>query len=164
MEVIGHDAYISDSEFAAIDVEPVTFEELAARSDYVSIHVPHTPETDAMVDASFLNQMKETSYLINTSRGKVVNEADLVAALESGTIAGAGLDVFETEPLPENSPVRSLPNVVLTPHYAGYSTEAWADLREEMCNSTIHFLTNGWAETIVNPDVRDRLREGAPKG
>ena len=106
--------------------------------------------------------MKETSYLINTSRGKVVNEADLVEALRSGSIAGAGLDVFETEPLPAESPVRSLTNVILTPHYAGYSTEAWADLREEMCRTTIDFLQTGWADTIVNPEVRGHLRTSAP--
>lgn len=158
LNVVGYDAYRSAEDFAAIGVEPVSLDELAARSDYVSLHVPHTPDTNAMVDAGFLGRMKPTAYLINTSRGKVVNEGDLIAALEAGTIAGAGLDVFWTEPLPADNRLRSLPNVILTPHYAGYSGDSWADLREEMCRTTIDFLTTGWAETIVNPVVRGRLR------
>ena len=162
LEVIGHDSYRSVEEFTAIDVEPVTLEELAARSDYVSIHVPHTPETHGMVGAGFLGRMKPTAYLINTSRGKVVNEAELVRALADGVIAGAGLDVFWTEPLPADSPLRSHPNVIITPHYAGYSADSWADLREEMCRTTIDFLTIGWADTIVNPAVRARLRAPSP--
>jgi D-3-phosphoglycerate dehydrogenase len=164
LHVVGYDAYRSAEAFAAIEVEQVGLDELAERSDYVSLHVPHTPETDVMVDARFLGRMKPTSYLINTSRGKVVDEGDLIAALQTGTIAGAGLDVFSTEPLAADSPLRSLPNVVLTPHYAGYSGDSWADLREEMCRTTIDFLTTGWAETIVNPAVRDRLRSPVPRG
>lgn len=163
LNVIGHDAYRSGDDFAGSGVEPVTLDELAGRSDYVSIHVPHTVETNGMVDAGFISRMKEGAYLINTSRGKVVNEADLVEALRAGNIGGAGLDVFETEPLPTESPLRGLPNVILTPHYAGYSTESWADLREEMCRTTIDFLTTGWADTIVNPAVRDRLRSALPR-
>lgn len=164
LEVIGHDAYRGAEDFAAAGVQPVSLDELAARSDYLSIHVPHTPETNAMVNAAFLSRMKPTAYLINTSRGKVVNEGDLIAALSDGTIAGAGLDVFWQEPLAVDSPLRALPNVILTPHYAGYSADSWADLREEMCRTTIDFLTTGWASTIVNPDVRQRLRSPAPKG
>lgn len=163
LNVIGFDSYRSAEDFVAIGVEQVGVEELAARSDYISVHVPHTPETNSFVDAGFLAQMKPTAYLINTARGKVVNEVDLVAALEAGTIAGAGLDVFWTEPLAGDSPLRKLPNVILTPHYAGYSSDSWADLREEMCRTTIEFLANGWAETIVNPQVRDRLRSPVPR-
>lgn len=162
LNVIGHDAFRSKQEFAKIGVEPVTIAELAERSDFVSVHVPHTPQTNGMIDAAFLEKMRNDAYLINTSRGKVINESDLVAALRAGTIAGAGLDVFETEPLPGDHPLRNLPNVILTPHYAGYSAQSWADLREEMCRTTIDFLTTGWAETIVNPAVRDRLRSTVP--
>lgn len=158
LEVIGYDTYRSEADFAAIGVEPVSLDDLAKRSDYVSIHVPHTPETNGMVDARFLDKMRRDAYLINTSRGKVVNQRDLIDALRSGNIAGAGLDVFETEPLPLDSPLRGMPNTILTPHYAGYSTQSWADLREEMCRTTIDFLATGWADTVVNPAVRDRLR------
>lgn len=163
MNVIGTDAYRSLTDFAAIGVEAVSIDELAERSDHLSIHVPHTPETNAIVDAHFLKRMRTDAYLINTSRGKVINEADLVEALRAGTIAGAGLDVFETEPLPRDNPLRGLQNVILTPHYAGYSAQSWEDLREEMCRTTVDFLTTGWADTIVNPEVRDRLRSTAPR-
>jgi len=163
LNVIGYDTYRSPEDFAHIDVEAVTLDELAARSDFVSIHVPHTHQTNAMIDASFLGKMRKDAYLINTSRGKIINEGDLVAALRTRTIAGAGLDVFESEPLPKEDPLRSLANVILTPHYAGYSTQSWADLREEMCRTTIEFLTTGWANTIVNPGVRDRLRSAPPR-
>lgn len=163
LNVVGYDAYRSEADFADIGVESVSLDELAERADFVSIHVPHNPQTHCMVDAGFLDKMRDDAYLINTSRGKVVNQGDLVAALQTGTIAGAGLDVFETEPLPVENPLRSMPNVILTPHYAGYSTQSWADLREEMCRTTIDFLTTGWADTIVNPAVRDRLRSTVPR-
>ena len=163
LEVIGHDTYRSDEDFSAVGVQPVSLDELAERSDFVSVHVPHTPQTSGMVDAEFLEKMRDDAYLINTSRGKVINEGDLIKALQAGTIAGAGLDVFETEPLPSDHVLRDLPNVILTPHYAGYSAQSWADLREEMCRTTIDFLTTGWADTIVNPAVRDRLRSHAPR-
>ncbi|HSJ27811.1 MAG TPA: C-terminal binding protein [Acidimicrobiia bacterium] len=162
LEVIGYDGFRSPQALEAVGVTPVSLDELAARSDYLSVHVPHTPETNAMVDAGFLAKMKPSAFLINTSRGKVIDEEALVDALRAGTIAGAGLDVFWNEPLSPDSPLRSMPNVILTPHYAGYSADSWADLREEMCRTTIDFLTTGWADTIVNPRVRDRLRAPAP--
>ena len=161
LTVLGHDRDRSPADLAALGVEWVSLDELTERSDYISIHVPHTAETDAMIDAEFLRAMKPTAFLINTSRGRVVDESDLLEALRDGTIAGAGLDVFESEPLAADHPIRTMPNTVITPHYAGYSSDSWADLREEMCRTTIDFLTTGWAETIVNPHVKTRLRSGA---
>lgn len=164
MKVIGYDSERTALEFESAGVEQVSLDELATRSDYVSVHVPHTAETEGMVDGAFLGKMKQSAYLINTARGRVINEADLISALQSGTIAGAGLDVFETEPLPADHVLRTLPNVVLTPHYAGFSAEAWADLRNEVCSTTIDFLTTGWADFVINPEVKDRLRSGAVRG
>src|SRR5262249_14755955 len=103
-------------------------------------------------------RMRPDALLVNTSRGPVVDEAALVAALTRGRLAGAALDVFEDEPLSADSPLRSLPQVVLTPHAAGYSREAWDDLRREVCATTIAFLTTGWATPIVNPEVRSAPR------
>lgn len=158
LDVVGYDLVRSPEELAALGVEAVPLEVLAERSDYVSVHVPHTPQTEGIVNRAFLDRMAPTSFLINTSRGRVVDEADLTEALAEGRIAGAGLDVFVEEPLDPASPLRALPNVILTPHYAGYSEEAWTDLREEMCTTTIEFLGTGWASTIVNPEVRAVLR------
>ena len=100
----------------------VAKDELLARSDIVSIHVVLGERTRGLVGARELGLMKRTAYLVNTSRGPIVDEAALVRALREGTIAGAGLDVFEPEPLPADHPFRSLPNIVVTPHL-GYVTE-----------------------------------------
>jgi phosphoglycerate dehydrogenase-like enzyme len=96
--------------------------ELLSISDFVVIAAPHTPETERLFDASVLRSMKPGSYLINIGRGAILVLDDLVDSLRSGSIAGAALDVFETEPLPASHPLWDFPNVILTPHTAGYST------------------------------------------
>lgn len=96
--------------------------DLLAVSDFVVIAAPHTPETERLFDASVLRAMKPSAYLINIGRGAIVVLDDLVAALQSGAIAGAALDVFETEPLPASHPLWDFSNVIITPHTAGYST------------------------------------------
>jgi phosphoglycerate dehydrogenase-like enzyme len=96
--------------------------DLLKTSDFVVIAAPHTPETERMFDSSLIAQMKPSAYLINIGRGAIVVLDDLVAALKAGQIAGAALDVFEVEPLPGNHPLWTFPNVILTPHTAGYST------------------------------------------
>jgi phosphoglycerate dehydrogenase-like enzyme len=95
--------------------------ELLAESDYMVIAAPHTPETYKLFRRAQFRQMKRTAYLINIGRGAIVDLADLTAALEAGEIAGAGLDVFETEPLPAGHPLWRLPNVIVTPHVAGFA-------------------------------------------
>jgi phosphoglycerate dehydrogenase-like enzyme len=102
----------------------VTFEDLFRRADVVSVHVRQSPETIGMIRAEHFGLMKQNAIFINTARGRIVVEKDLIDALRSQRIAGAGLDVFETEPLPPESPLRLLPNVVLTPHAAGITREA----------------------------------------
>jgi phosphoglycerate dehydrogenase-like enzyme len=102
----------------------VMLEDLFRRADVISVHVRQSPETLGMIRAEHFAMMRPTAIFINTARGRIVVEKDLVDALRSGRIAGAGLDVFETEPLPADSPLRLLPNVVLTPHAAGITHEA----------------------------------------
>jgi phosphoglycerate dehydrogenase-like enzyme len=94
---------------------------LLAWADFVVIAAPHTPETERLFDAAMLRNMKPSSYLINIGRGAIVVLDDLVAALQAGRLAGAALDVYEIEPLPAGHPLWSMPNVILTPHTAGYS-------------------------------------------
>lgn len=105
---------------------PDRLADLLGQADYVVISAPSTPETHHLITAERLRQMKRSAVLINISRGELVDEAALIAALRDGTIAGAGLDVFETEPLPTESPLWSMPNVILSPHISGvtprYST------------------------------------------
>ena len=98
--------------------------ELYRRSDVVSLHVRLTPETTGMVGRQELAAMKSTAILVNTARGPVVDQAALLEALRNETIRGAGLDVFDLEPLPENHPLADLPNVVVTPHSGGVTAEA----------------------------------------
>lgn len=100
---------------------PDRLDDLLAQSDFVVIAAPHTPETERLFRREQFQQMKQTGYLINIGRGAIVVLADLVAALEAGEIAGAALDVYETEPLPADHPLWRFENVILTPHVAGYS-------------------------------------------
>jgi phosphoglycerate dehydrogenase-like enzyme len=106
---------------AALEVEYAPLDTLVAGSDYVSLHVPHTAETDRLVDAALLARFAPEAVLINTARGGVVDEAALVAALTTGRLRAAALDVFVEEPLPAGHPLASLPNVVLAPHVGGGS-------------------------------------------
>ena len=123
MQVIAYDAYTPQEKMTSQGVEPVELDELFSRSDVVTLHLPATPETMGMIDRSLLGRMKPEAYLINTSRAMVVNQRDLVSALEEKKIAGAALDVFWTEPLPANHPVLQMDNVLVTPHMAGVSQD-----------------------------------------
>jgi lactate dehydrogenase-like 2-hydroxyacid dehydrogenase len=124
MRVIFHDPYPpSPQEAAALGAEPVgSLDEVFARADFVSLHCPATPETRHLVNAGRLQQMKKGAFLINTARGDVVDEAALVQALKAGTIAGAGLDVFEREPVVTED-LLAMENVVLLPHLGSATRE-----------------------------------------
>jgi phosphoglycerate dehydrogenase-like enzyme len=107
----------------ATGIEYLPFEDVFRRSDVVSVHVRQSPETIGLIGREQFELMKPQAVLLNTARGAIVREADLFSALSANRIAGAGLDVFETEPLPADSPLRALENVVLTPHAAGITPE-----------------------------------------
>ena len=116
-------ARLSEEQADALDVRFALFEEVLRTSDIVSLHVPLTKDTRHMIGASQFRMMKPTATLINTCRGPVVDEAALIEALSNGTIAGAGLDVFDQEPPPPDNPLFNLPNVILTAHFAGPTWE-----------------------------------------
>jgi D-3-phosphoglycerate dehydrogenase / 2-oxoglutarate reductase len=129
-----------------------------AESDYVSLHVPLAPESRYLINRKTLGLMKPTAFLVNTARGGLVCEADLIAALKSGTIAGAGLDVFEAEPPPE-SELFALENVVVTPHAAGVDTQSRDDMALSAARSIIALSRGEWpAEQVVNAEVKSRFR------
>jgi D-3-phosphoglycerate dehydrogenase len=136
----------------------VGLRELLEQSDIVSLHVPLSQATDHLVNRDNIGWMKRGAYLINTSRGRVLEEEAVVEAVESGHLAGVGLDVFETEPLRAGSRLRDLEAVVLTPHEAGSSPQALADIRREMCDATVSWIKTGWADSIVNPEVKPNRR------
>ena len=140
MKIIYHNRkQISKTDEKKLGVKYTTFNKLITQSDIISIHVPHTDETNQMFNMKIFRKMKKTSFLINTSRGKVVNEKDLVVALKQKIIEGAGLDVFETEPISKNHPFLKLENVVLAPH-VGSSTK---ETRTKMAEITIKNLILG---------------------
>lgn len=121
--VLGYDPYVPAEQLRTAGITPATLDEVIAGADIVSLHVPLIPQTKHLINAAALGRMKPGSILINAARGGVVDEAALVQALKAGTLAGAALDVFETEPaVPEE--LRTLDTVLLTPHIAGYTHEA----------------------------------------
>jgi phosphoglycerate dehydrogenase-like enzyme len=123
MQVLAWSENLDPDLARGLDIEPCTKEELLRRSDVVSLHLRLSDRTRGVLGADDLAMMKPSAFLVNTSRGPLVDEAALVAALVNGTIAGAGLDVYDEEPLPTEHPLRSAPNTVLTPHL-GYVTES----------------------------------------
>jgi D-3-phosphoglycerate dehydrogenase len=124
MKVIGYDPYLSAEQFPEYATPAASWEDLFASSDFVSLHMPGGAKTRGIVGRKEFALMKKTAYLINASRGDVVNEADLVEALRNGVIAGAALDVFTQEPPAKDNPLFSLDNVLLTPHNAALTREA----------------------------------------
>lgn len=140
MKIIYHNRKrVSKTREKSLNAKYVSFEKLITQSDFISIHVPHTKETDQLFNMKIFRKMKKTSFLINTSRGKVVNEKELATALKKKIISGAGLDVFETEPIKKNHPLVKLQNVILTPHI-GSSTK---ETRIKMAEITIKNLNLG---------------------
>ncbi|MDH3313321.1 MAG: D-glycerate dehydrogenase [Nitrosopumilus sp.] len=121
---------ISKSKEKTLDVKYVSFEKLVTQSDIISIHVPHTKETDHLFDMKIFKKMKKSAFLINTARGKIVNEKELAVALKKNIIAGAGLDVFEEEPISTKNPLTKLQNVVLAPHIGSSTKETRAKMAE----------------------------------
>ena len=131
--------------------------ELLAASDYVSIHVPLTPETARLIGARELALMKRSAFLVNTSRGGVIDQPALVAALAGGRIAGAGLDVTDPEPPAADDPLLALPNVILTPHVAWYSEESREHVTVEAAREVVRILRGERPLSPVNPGVVPRF-------
>jgi D-3-phosphoglycerate dehydrogenase len=129
MDLVAYDPFLDDAALRALGARPLTMGELLATSDYVSIHTPLTPGTRHLLGAAELARMKPTACLINVARGGVVDQEALVAALAEGHLAGAGVDVFEAEPLPLDDPLLALDNVILSPHAAHHSLESMNELR-----------------------------------
>ncbi len=154
--VIAHDPYVEDSHFAGLGVERVSLEDLASRSDYVSVHCLLNDETHHLISDDFLDRMKPTACLINTARGPVVDEAALIRALKENRIAGAALDVHETEPLPAGNPLLGMDNVILTPHAAFFSTPAVARVPQRCGEEVAHALAGRKPRNVVNPGVYEK--------
>jgi D-3-phosphoglycerate dehydrogenase len=134
--------FIATDPFARVDgVRMVDLHTLLAEADVLTLHAPATPETVGIINETALARMKPTAYLVNSARGDLIVEDALAAALTAGQLAGAALDVFAVEPLPMNSPLRSAPNLLLTPHAAWYSDVAVARLQTLVADEITRALT-----------------------
>lgn len=158
MRLLAYDP-VPDKAFAEnLQITLVPFEQLLAESDYLTLHLPVTPETRYLINRRTLALMKPTAFLINTARGAIVNEADLLDALRNKRLAGAGLDVFEEEP-PGKHPLFDLDNVLMTPHGGGADVQSRDDMALSAAQAIASLSRGEWpAEKIVNPEVRQRFR------
>jgi phosphoglycerate dehydrogenase-like enzyme len=150
MKVIVYDPYLSPGSAKDLDVEAKGLDAVLKESDFISLHVPATPETEKMLGYPQFKTMKKTAYVINTARGIVIDETALVRALDEGCLAGAGLDVTAVEPLPPESPLWKHPKVIITPHVAG-RREDYDDLATDLfCQNLKRYLKGEKLLNIVN--------------
>ena len=151
LHVMAFDPYVPAELFAAQQVaRAASLDDLLRAADFLSVHAPLTEETRGILDAVRLKLLKPTAILVNTSRGPLINEADLLMALRDGTIAGAGLDVLTDEPPAFPLALAALDNVVLTPHTAWYSDDAMPELRRKASQEVARTLTEGRPKYWVN--------------
>jgi len=164
MRVLFSDPVVKEGQFK-VPGKKVTLEKLLKDSDFVSVHPPLTPKTRGMINDEAFALMKPTAFLINCSRGPVVDTAALVRALDARKIAGCALDTVDPEPLPDPHPLRGRENVIFTPHAAWYSEKAMVGLQEGAPNEVRRALTGQWPVNVVNPAVRGKTRAkiAAPK-
>lgn len=153
--VIGYDPYVDAGADLGTHIEVVGLDRVQAEADVISLHIPLTDETHHIVDAEFLKALKASAILVNTCRGGVVDTQALATALAEGQIHGAGLDVYEAEPLEADSPLRTLDNVVLTPHAAWYSGPAYIDLKRKAAEHVVDYLQGRDPRNVVNRAVLD---------
>ncbi|HSB71988.1 MAG TPA: C-terminal binding protein [Candidatus Methylomirabilis sp.] len=153
MRLLAVDPYVDAETMARQEVRAVDFETLLAEADAVSIHVPLSPATRGIIGERELARMKPTAFLVNTSRGGLVDEQAVAAALAGGRLGGAALDVLSQEPPPADHPLRQAPNVILTPHLAFYSREAVVELQTKAAEEVARALRGERPRSPVNREV-----------
>jgi len=151
MKILAYDPFLSRDNIllSELNAELVSLEEVLCRADVVSCHLPSTPRTAGMLNAALFGKMKSSAIFLNTSRGEVVVEEDLAAALRSGTIAGAALDVRDKEP-PKPGLFEETPNLILTPHIAAFTKEAQGRVTRAICEDVARVLDGEVAQNAVN--------------
>jgi D-3-phosphoglycerate dehydrogenase len=151
MRVIAYDPYLTEDRAKAIGAEFAdSVDEVYRVADFITVHMPVTPETKQMLNAAAFSKMKPGVRVVNCARGEIVVENDLIAALESGKVAGAALDVFATEPLPADHPYRKQPNLILTPHLGASTSEAQEKCGIEVAEVITAYLLTGEVRNAVN--------------
>ena len=157
MHVIAFDPYVSELTISEDGVEPVSMDELLQRSDYLSLHAPHNQETHHTFSAEAFAKMPNHAVIINTARGPLIDENALIAALDDGAIAGAGLDVLEQEPPEADNPLLHRENVLISPHVASATTRMRPETRRRVGREVALVLRNRWPMSCVNPTVLPRV-------
>ena len=150
MRVLAYDPYLAPSRAEAMRVEAATLDEILAQSDYITVHMPLTDDTRYMLDEAAFEKCKKGLRIFNCARGGIIKESALIDALKSGKVATAGLDVFEDEPLAKDSQLRSMPNVVLTPHLGASTAEAQESVGIEIAEQIADVLNGGVIRNAVN--------------
>ena len=158
MKVIAHDPFISAEMAATLSVELVTLDDLCARADYISLHVPSLPSTKHLFNAERFRKCKKGVRIVNTARGELIDEAALADAIESGQVAGAGLDVFDPERLPPDHPLLAEPGLIATPHVAFYSEESILELEVRAAENVAAILSGRRPGSVVNSEVLELPR------
>ncbi|MFQ5381012.1 MAG: C-terminal binding protein [Dehalococcoidia bacterium] len=153
LRVISHDPYVSEVEMTAAGVEPASLMDLLARSDFVCNHMPLNESTRSLLGARHFAAMKPSAMFINTGRGPSHDEAALIDALRNGEIAGAGIDVFETEPADPGNPLFSMDNVIVTPHVASATARMMPETRRRLGQEIALVLQGRWPRSAVNPQA-----------
>jgi D-3-phosphoglycerate dehydrogenase / 2-oxoglutarate reductase len=155
--MLAADPYVKPEAAKEHGVELVPIEQLLRESDYVTLHVFLNDQTRHMINAERLALMKPSAYLINTCRGPIVDEPALIDALKAGKLAGAGLDVFEKEPIDMDNPLLQMDNVIVTPHVAVYSGKAIELNRTQPFDEVVRVLSGQWPRGLVNRGLREKL-------
>ena len=165
MRVLAYDPYVSAEEMQALGVTKVErLLDMLPQCDFVTVHVPHNRETHHLIGAQELQAMKPTAFVVNTARGPLVNNGALVEALQAGTIAGAGIDVFEPEPPPPDHPLLGLDNVLVSPHIAGVTSVTFSKLSYGAAEQVAQVLRGERPPRLVNPEVWDAFIQRYPPG
>ena len=157
LRILGYDPYVDKSLAKEYGITLVSLPELLKKSDFVSVHTLLNKETRHLIGEKEFRQMKPTAYFINTARGKIVDEPALIKALQEKWIAGAGLDVFEKEPVDSDNPLLKMDNVVVTPHSAGYSDAAFERLPTIAGQEVARVLSGRWPKAVVNKTVKPKV-------
>ena len=153
MRLLGYDPYVSEESMSACGVQKVELDDLLREADFISVHAPLTATTRHLLSDREFGMMKEGVFIVNTSRGAVIDEAALIEGLRSGRVWGAGLDVMEQEPLPLDSPLRAFDTVTLTPHVSANSEESVAELYRSACEIAIDVCQGRWPQGVVNREA-----------
>ena len=150
MKVIGYDPYVNEERAQSLGIKVVSLDELIAQSDFITVHMPLTPKTKGMFNKDNIYKMKKGVRLINCARGGIINEKDLAEAVKSGHVAGAAIDVFESEPLAADSPLLGVPGITITPHLGASTVEAQIGVSVDVAQGIVTALNGEPVSTAVN--------------